>query len=70
MRIHADLSRPVTLDAGALDEIAVSIAPVLLNGGAPLLPRRLESNRLRLLSASAAGQFARLRYEVTAPVAH
>jgi dihydrofolate reductase len=58
------------LDAGALDEIAVSIAPVLLTGGAPLLPRRLESNRLRLLSASAAGQFARLRYEVTAPAAH
>lgn len=54
------------LDAGALNEIAVSIAPVLLTGGAPLLPRRLESDRLRLISALAAGQFARLRYEVTA----
>jgi dihydrofolate reductase len=54
------------LDAGSLDEIAVSIAPVLLTGGAPLLPRRLESDRLRLVSARAAGQFARLVYEVAA----
>lgn len=53
------------LDAGALDEIAVSIAPVMLAGGAPLLPRRLESDRLRLVSAHAVGQFARLVYDVT-----
>lgn len=53
------------LDAGALDEIAVSIAPVTLGGGAPLFPRRVESDRLTLVSASAAGQFARLRYRVT-----
>jgi dihydrofolate reductase len=52
------------LDAGALDEIAVSVAPVLLTGGAPLLPRRVESDRLRLVSAEAVGQFARLVYEV------
>lgn len=52
-------------DAGALDEIAVSIAPVLLAGGAPLLPRRIESDRLRLVSARAAGQFARLVYAVS-----
>jgi dihydrofolate reductase len=52
------------LDVGALDEIAVSIAPVALPGGAALLPRRVESDRLRLVSASAVGQFARLRYEV------
>lgn len=52
------------LDADALDEIAVSIAPVLLTGGAPLLPRRIESDRLRLVSARAAGQFARLVYDV------
>lgn len=52
------------LDIGALDEIAVSVAPVLLTGGAPLLPRRVESDRLRLVSAKAVGQFARLVYEV------
>ncbi|MBN9176298.1 MAG: dihydrofolate reductase [Microbacterium sp.] len=55
------------LDAGALDQIAVSIAPVLLTGGAPLLPRRLEADRLRLVSAHAAGQFARLVYDVLPP---
>ena len=52
------------LDAGALDEVRLSVAPVALTGGAPLLPRRLESDRLRLVSARAVGQFARLVYEV------
>ncbi len=54
------------LDAGLLDEIAVSIAPVLLTGGAPLLPRRLESDRLRLVSAKAVGAFARLIFAIEA----
>lgn len=53
------------LDAGALDEIALSIAPVALTGGAPLLPRRVEGDRLELISARAAGPFARLIYRVT-----
>ena len=52
------------VDAGALDEVRLSVAPVALTGGAPLLPRRLESDRLRLTSAKAVGQFARLVYEV------
>ncbi|MFD1504517.1 dihydrofolate reductase [Georgenia yuyongxinii] len=52
------------LDAGALDEIALSVAPVALTGGAPLLPRRVGSDRLRLVSATAVGQFARLVYAV------
>lgn len=51
-------------DAGALDEIALSVAPVALTGGAPLFPRRVESDRLRLVSATAVGQFARLIYAV------
>ncbi|MEP7763602.1 dihydrofolate reductase family protein [Sanguibacter sp. 25GB23B1] len=51
-------------DAGVLDEIALSVAPVALTGGAPQFPRRVESDRLRLLSATAVGQFARLVYEV------
>lgn len=54
------------LDAGALDEIAISVAPVALTGGAALLPRRVESDRLRLVSAEKVGQFARLVYAVTA----
>lgn len=52
------------LDAGALDELAISVAPVALTGGAPLFPRRIESDRLTLESAEAIGQFARLRYRV------
>lgn len=55
-------------DAGALDEVALSIAPVALGGGAPLLPRRIGSERMRLVSASAHGQFARVIYEITPPV--
>ena len=52
------------LDAGALDAIALSVAPVAFDGGAPLLPRRIESDRLRLVSVEAHGQFARLLYDV------
>lgn len=55
------------LDAGVLDEVAVSVAPVALGGGAPLLPRRVTSERLRLVSAGAVGQFARLVYAVLPP---
>ncbi len=52
------------LDAGALDEIALSVTPVALAAGAPVFGRRIESDRLRLVSARAFGQFARLVYEV------
>ena len=52
-------------DAGLLDEVRVSIAPVTLGSGRPLLPRRLESDRLRLESVRQAGQFAELVYSVT-----
>jgi dihydrofolate reductase len=52
-------------DAGVLDRIALSVAPVALDGGAPLFPRRVESDRLRLVSVEKFGQFARLVYDVT-----
>ena len=52
-------------DAGALDEIHVSIAPVTLGAGAPLLPRRLDSTRLTLFDLSQAGQFVQAKYRVT-----
>ncbi len=52
------------LDAEALDEIRLAVAPVALDGGAPLLPRNAGADRLRLVSASAHGQFARLVYSV------
>lgn len=53
------------LEAGALDEIVLSVAPIMLGSGAPLFPRRLEADRLTLVSATQAGQFARLVYRVT-----
>ncbi|WP_026548793.1 dihydrofolate reductase family protein [Arthrobacter sp. Br18] len=52
------------LDAGLLDEIQLFVAPVALSTGAPLLPRRLESDRLTLRSAQQRGQFAYLVYDV------
>ena len=49
-------------DAGLLDQIVVSIAPVTLGAGAPLLPRRIEG--LRLASVDQDGQMVGLTYEV------
>lgn len=52
-------------DAGLLDEVIVQIGSVTLGRGRPLLPRRITSPPLRLLSARAIGPgFAELRYEV------
>ena len=48
-------------DAGLLDEVLVSIAPVTLGAGAPLLPRRIE---LRLEEVARNGDFAAARYSV------
>src|SRR4051812_15631859 len=58
-------------DQGLLDEIIVQVAPVTLGAGAPLLPRRIASPPLRLVSAGTIGDaLAELRYEVlrAAPV--
>jgi dihydrofolate reductase len=51
-------------DAGLLDEVIVSIAPVTLGAGAPLLPRRLE---LRLDELDRNGDFACARFSVVPP---
>jgi dihydrofolate reductase len=51
-------------DAGLLDRIVVNVAPVTLGAGAPLLPRRLTSERLSLRSVEKVGQFAFLTYDV------
>jgi dihydrofolate reductase len=48
-------------DAGLLDEVIVSIAPVTLGAGAPLLPRRIE---LRLEQLGRNGDLACARYTV------
>ena len=49
------------LDAGLLDEVVVSFAPVTLGAGAPLLPRRAD---WRLRDCGRMGDFACARWEV------
>jgi dihydrofolate reductase len=51
-------------DAGLLDEVIVQYAPVMLGGGPPLLPRRIE---LRLEELGRNGDFASARYSVVRP---
>jgi dihydrofolate reductase len=48
-------------DVGLLDEVIVSIAPVTLGAGAPLLPRRIE---LRLDELGRNGDFVAAKYSV------
>lgn len=52
------------LDADLLDELQISVAPVTLAAGAPLLPRQVPSSRLRLRTVEQQGQFAHLVYDV------
>jgi dihydrofolate reductase len=55
-------------DAGLLDRVTATVAPVTLGAGAPLLPRRILASRLTLTSVEQRGQFAELTYAV-GPVA-
>ncbi|WP_091039791.1 dihydrofolate reductase family protein [Glycomyces harbinensis] len=51
-------------DAGLLDEVVLSLAPVFLGGGAPLLPRRILADRLELAESHTSGQFTCITYRV------
>ena len=52
-------------DAGLLDEIIAQVGSVTLGAGKPLLPRKIVSPSLKLVSAHRIGEgFAELRYEV------
>lgn len=53
-------------DAGLLDEVVVSIAPVTLGSGRPLLPRRLD---LDLVEVDRNQGFVAARYSVVGPLA-
>ncbi|SJN12269.1 Dihydrofolate reductase [Leucobacter sp. 7(1)] len=52
-------------DAGLLDEILLTVAPVVLGAGRPLLPRRLD---LELLETARNGAFVTARYRVLGPL--
>lgn len=55
-------------DQGLLDEIVLSVAPVTLASGAPLLPRRITDPPLKLANVEKQGNvFAVLTYEVQQP---
>lgn len=55
-------------DHGLVDELIVQIASATLGAGAPLLPRRIVTPPLRLLSITQYGEaFAELRYSVSHP---
>ena len=58
-----DLAAQVA-EAGLLDEVAVSIAPVTLGAGRPLFPRRFD---LRLVELDRNRAFACARYAVVGP---
>jgi dihydrofolate reductase len=49
---------------GLLDEVFLSVAPVVLGGGAPLLPRRIPSRSLQLRSVERNSRFVFLSYAV------
>jgi dihydrofolate reductase len=52
-------------DRGLLDEIQLSIAPVTLGVGAPLLPRRLFASDLTLVGVERQGQFISATYRLS-----
>lgn len=51
-------------DAGILDRIQLTVAPVFLPDGAPLLPRFVPAASLRLVEARQQGSFVSIRYDV------
>lgn len=53
-------------DAGLLHEIHLGMCPVTLGAGAPLLPRRIASDRMRFRTAELSGQRVRIVLDVIA----
>lgn len=51
-------------DHGLLDELIVTLAPVTLGAGKPLLPRKITTPPFRLTSTAVHGPFVQLRYAV------
>lgn len=55
------------LDAHALDRITLTLAPVFLASGKPLLPRTVPPEALTLVSTRQVGQFVEVTYDVAHP---
>lgn len=51
-------------DHGLLDQLLLGLTPVTLGAGAPLLPRRLTSRRLRLAAVERNGQIVQITYDL------
>jgi dihydrofolate reductase len=51
-------------DAGLLDEIELGITPVTLGSGAPLLPRRIESDQMHFTNVRLDGQLIRATIQI------
>lgn len=51
-------------DHGLLDELIVTLAPVTLGAGKPLLPRKITTPPFRLTGTAVYGPFVQLRYSV------
>jgi dihydrofolate reductase len=51
-------------DAGLLDRIVVGVCPVVLGTGAPLLPRRITSERMRIIGVRQEAQQVRITLDV------
>lgn len=49
-------------DQGLLDEVIATVAPVTLGSGKPLLPRRITTPPMELVSAEKVGPFAQLTF--------
>lgn len=51
-------------DAGLLDRVILGVCPVTLGAGAPLLPRRITSKRMRVADVRQEGQQVRIVLDV------
>lgn len=51
-------------DAGLLDRVILGVCPVTLGAGAPLLPRRITSKRMRVADVRQEGQEVRIVLDV------
>jgi dihydrofolate reductase len=56
------------VDVGALDRLIFTVAPVALGSGAPLIPRRIDADRLSLVAVERHGHFVEITYSVGPPL--